>query len=258
VRRLLALPLALLLLPGAARAAEPAAGAAARNAPVVVWTGATTNSYFNYELIERDRTADCRAATCDGFRLEVGDGGGDLVVRARLGNVTSDGGNARGGVRITRPDGAVVWHTGDSGPATHLEVTVRAAPAGTYAIDFVNTFVGEEQTYAASAELRLPNPLAASAQAGLALQGVAVSTRTFDLVAARLSASAPLTGVTAVLAHGGRKVATARRTRMDGPTRVVLRARRRLGPGVYLLTVTGIDGRGRRSTAQSAVTVPGE
>lgn len=267
MRRLIAIA-AVLFLPAAALAAEPGSGEISSSSPRVIWTGATTNSYFNYTLINADNTGDCTAPFCDRFTLKVADGGVDLTVKVRLDGQTSDGANGQGGLRITLPDGSATWTTGESGPDKDLKATVKKAKAGEYLIDFTNTFVGGEQTFAASAELLFPPPPVApavvapatpapapAAAAATVLTAKPFTARAGKKLTAKLSSSGPVSGLTAVLAKGGKKLATARLARLDGAGKVTLKPKRKLRPGRYLLTFTGKDAGGRSVSAQTAVTI---
>ena len=266
MRRLLATTAVLLLPATAAVAAEPGSGEVSKASPRVIWTGSTTNSWFNYTLINADNSADCTAPLCDRFTLKVVDGGFDMVVKVRADSQTTDGANVTGGVRITAPDGSGSWTTGETGPDKDLKVTVKKAVAGEWLIDYTNTFVGGAQTYAASAELLVPPPAVApaapmpAAPPAAAPAAVTLSAKPFAAKAgrklvARLRSSGSLTGLTAVLAKGGKKLATGKLAALNGNGKLTIRPKRRLKPGRYLLTVTGKDAAGRVVTAQAAVTI---
>lgn len=268
MRRLIApAAAALLLLPSAATAAEPSSGQVSKGSPTVTWTGATLNAWFNYTLINADNTSDCMPTFCDRFTLTVVDGGIDLAVRIRMDDASSDGSNGTGGIRITPPTGDPTWTTGESGPDRDLKATVKKAPAGDYLIDFVNTFVGGEQTHTATAELLVPPPPPPPVVAPAAVTTTTAAAETVTLtvkpfraragkrLSARLSSGGPLTGLTATLKKGRRKAATGKLARLDGTGKLTLKARRKLKPGRYVLTVTGKDAQGRTVSGRATVTI---
>jgi hypothetical protein len=257
MRRLIvpALPLlaALLLVPAIALASEPGSGEISKASPRVIWTGSTENSWFNYTLLNTDNSGDCAAPLCDRFTLKVADGGVDLAVKVRMDELSAQGANGQGGIRITLPDGSTTWTTGESGPEKDLKAIVKKAAAGEYLVDFTNTFVGGEQTYAASAELLVPPAPAASTATTLTLKPF--TAKAGRRLMAKVSSNGAVTGLTAVLAKGGKKLATAHLARLEGAGKLTLKPKKKLRPGRYLLTVSGRDAGGGALTAQTAVTI---
>lgn len=263
--RLFAL-LALLILPtSVALAAEPSSGEVSPGSPKVEWTGSTTNSYPNYVAMNQDpEGTPCQTPTCDTFTLKVAGGGVDLVIRAHMEEDGSTG-PANTGLRITKPDGSKQWQTGPSGETAELKVTIKKAPAGEYEIDLLNNFVGPAENYLASAELAVP-PAAAPAPAPDPAPAPAppaetkltvkpAKARAAKKLKVSVSTTAPLKGVTATLARGGKRFATGRLATLNGSGKVTLKARKALKPGKYLVTVAGTDGQGRKVSGQAAVTI---
>jgi methionine-rich copper-binding protein CopC len=268
MRRLLA-ALVLLILPGSiALASEPSEGEVSTSTPKVEWTGSTTNSYPNYVAMNQDPDGTpCQAPMCDTFALKVAAGGVDLVVRAHMENDGSTG-PANTGVRITKPDGTKLWQTGPSGATAELKVTIKKAPAGDYVIDVLNNFVGQPQNFLASAELAVPAAApAAPATATPPPSGQPAPAPETKLtvkpakamagkkVKATVTSSAPVSGVAARLARGGKVVATGKLPSLNGTARVTLKAKKSLKPGKYLLTVNATDGQGRPVTGQAKITI---
>jgi methionine-rich copper-binding protein CopC len=275
MRRLFAF-LAVLLLPASvALATEPSSGEVSPGSPKFAWTGSTTNSYPNYVAMNNNpEDTPCQTPTCDTFALKVSGGGVDLVIRARMDNDGSTG-PANTGVRITKPDGSKVWTTGPSGETQEVKVTVKKAPAGDYVIDLANNFAGQPQTFSASAELLVPPPAAAPAPAPapapepspapapapapaetkLTVKPIKAKASKSRKLSAAITTSAPVTGVTATLARGGKKVAVAKAARIATSARMTIKSKKKLKPGKYLLTVVGTDAQGRRVTGQAPVTI---
>jgi methionine-rich copper-binding protein CopC len=270
MRRLLAV-LAVLILPASvALATEPSSGEVSKANPKFQWTGSTTSSYPNFVAMGQDPDGTpCQSPACDTFALKVADGGIDLIFKAHMDKDGSTG-PANTGLRITKPDGTKQYTTGPSGAASELKVTLKKAPAGDYVVDLVNNFVGQPQTFTASAELAVPAapapaapapaaPPAAQAPAAAPETKLTVKPARIKAKAKKLSvavtASAPITGVTATLAKGGKKVATGKAARVEGSAKIAVKLAKKLKPGKYLMTVTGTDAQGRAVTGQAAVTV---
>jgi methionine-rich copper-binding protein CopC len=267
--RLLFVLVVLLLPASVALATEPSSGEVSKGSPKFAWTGATTSSYPNYVAMGQDPDGTpCQSPACDTFTLKVADGGIDLTIRAHMDKDGSTG-PANTGLRITKPDGSKQWNTGTSGASSELKVVLKKAPAGEYVIDLLNNFVGQEQTFSASAELAVPvaSPVTAPAPAPTAAPAPAPAPETKLTVkpakikakakklAVAVTASAPITGVKATLARGGRKFATGKAARISGSAKIAVKLAKKLKPGKYLMTVTGTDAQGRAVTGQAAVTV---
>ena len=270
--RLLAL-LALLILPQFALAAEPTEGEVSSSKPKFEWTGSTTSSYPNYVAMNQDpEGTPCQTPTCDAFKLKVTGGGVDLTIRAHMEKDGSTG-PANTGLRITKPDGTKQWQTGPSGATQELKVVLKKAPAGDYLVELTNNFVGSAQNYLASAELAVPaaappapapasptttepsSPPPAQSAPETKLTVKPVKARAAKKLKASLSTSAPLSNLTATLARGGKAQATGKLARLAGSGKIALKAKKRLKPGRYVLTVTGTDEQGRTVTGQAPVTI---
>lgn len=270
--RLLAALMLLILPASVALASEPSSGEISTSSPKIEWTGSTTSSYPNYVTMNQDPDGTpCQTPTCDSFTLKVATGGVDLLIKAHM---EADGstGPANTGLRITKPDGSKQWQTGPSGETAELKVTIKKAPAGEYVIDLLNNFVGQPQNYLASAELAVPAPAPAPAQPtapapttpsgddkggapAAKLTVKPVKAKASRKVKAMVNSSAPVTAVTATLARGGKKVAVGKIKSINGNARITLKAKKKLKPGKYLLTVNAKDANGRPVTGQAPVTL---
>jgi Subtilase family len=141
---------AILALATPASAATPAGGSVSQSSPSVTWTG-TAPGYAVDIVNSLDLVRTCLPNICDGFALDVADGG-DLTISA-----TANGTSGFTQVHVIKPDGAIVSNDGESGNPTS-EIRIKNADPGAYfvAVHTNAPVVLADATYHASATLADP------------------------------------------------------------------------------------------------------
>ena len=280
LRKLLTLAvLALVALTAAiATAATPSSGKISKDAPSVEWEGTLAESAVAFNAFNNDDTAPCAPPACDTFALEVADGPANVELTINL-QRTGDTGDADGGFRVTDPDGKITWVSGPSGPDKAFKAVLKNAKSGAYTVDVVDSFVGTPGTYKAKATLLVPgasstapppanNPVNPQ-QPGPAQPAEPLPTLTVKAgkasarklakarkLVVRVSTSAPLTKLAAVMRKGKKSVAKGKLGSLSSSGKLTIKLpKKKLKPGSYSITVQGLDSQGRTVSGLTKVKV---
>jgi hypothetical protein len=241
-----------------ALASDPSSGTVSNANPKVSWTGKATGYGVvptNILLTTAGEDPACPASACDTFKLTVADSG-DLVVTAAC--TTADQFTE---LHVHKPDGSTVYVQSEQGkPAA---VKIKSAAKGDYTIDVLtNDDVTSDGTYNASAELKTaaapagpavptvpPAPAGSTAPppptpaATLTLKTTKLSARKAKKAPkVQLTASAPVTAVSAVLKKGSKSVAKASLAKLTGTGTLTFKLKKKLTPGTYQLVAAAKDG----------------
>ena len=260
-----------------ATAADPSSGRISKDSPSVEWTGLLAESAVMFNLFNNDDSAPCVPPMCDTFALEVADGPANVELSINLGR-TGSSGDADAGFRITKPDDSIEWVSGPSNPDKAFKYVMKNAASGAYTIDVVDSFVGTPGGYSAKATLLVPGaPVAPApgtptgptqqpgpsqgqeplpkltAKAGKASAKKLAKARK---LAVKLTTSAPLTKLAAVMSKGKKTVGKGSLASLASKGTLSLKLpSRKLKPGKYQITVQGQDRQGRTVTATTSVKV---
>ena len=246
-----------------ATAAEPSSGTVSASSPTVSWTGEAETAPFARQMRD-ERFRRCTPAICDTFALTVADGG-QLAVQVK-------GEEKAVAVQVTLPDGSTVFADNfDGDPGQPVRIVVQDAKPGDYRVEmWQDATEAEPHALAGDATLSVPTAEAAPPPAGATPTPAAppadrpsprLMMRTSGLraggrrVRIRVRASAAVRDVRAQLVRRGRVVARGRLTRLDGRATLILRARRSLRPGRYVLGLSATDDSGTRIAASRRVTL---
>ena len=271
--------LAAVLAASVAVAATPSSGTVSKDSPTVEWTGLLAESFLAFNVIANSPEAPCVPPGCDTFALQVADGGANLELAINLDSTADDGSAATAGMRIASPDGSSEFVSGPSDPDKAFKHTIKKAAAGAYTIDVVNTFVGAPGGYTGRATLLIPgaattpttpapppsqgqNPAAQQQPAPLPKLTAKVGKASAKKLAksrklsVKLTTTAPLTKLAAVLRKGSKSAGKGKLAKLDSKgTLVVKLPKKKLKTGTYKLTVQGLDSQNRTVTATATVKV---
>lgn len=259
----------------AADATTPSSGSISTAAPKMTWTGSTTSSAVAFNAFAQETGVPCAPPTCDAFSLDIKDGGSDVILTVELGTAANSGA-ATAGIRITNPAGETVFITGEAPPGKPLKHTLKAAAAGTYTLEHVDSFVccgtiefKATATYASAVATPTPSPGASAtptptasatptpqpAAPTLGIVSPSGFRRSAKSVAVQLRSSGRLTGVNVLLTKGKKTVAKGKLAKLDGKGKVTLKITRKLAKGTYGIAAGGKDAQGRNVTAGRKVKV---
>lgn len=242
-------------------ASEPSSGTISSASPSIAWTGSTTGSYWVLNPMNNaPEDVPCEQPTCDTFALTLADQGTLTVAK----EIETDSETATAGIRVTFPDGTVLYANGPSSTGKPLKSVIKNAKPGDYTIDLINNFVAGA-TYKGSASLPVaaapaPAPTAAPAPGATPPPSGQPATRTdFKLsvkVARKLSSrklrkgrkltaavkvSSPVTSMTAKLLKGRKTVATGSLGQVAKSAKLGLKLKSNLKKGSYSLVVTATN-----------------
>ena len=240
------------------RASEPSSGTVSASNPTVSWTGEAETAPFAQQMRdEQYRT--CGPAICDTFALTVGDGG-QLTVQVK-------GEEHSVGFQVIAPDGTKVFADNfDGDPAQPVKIVIQGAKPGDYGIEmWQDATEADAHQLSGSAQLTPPAPPApdsppvpassATPQPAAPPAAPRLTVRTARLrarqvarrrVGLRVSASSPVRDVRAQILKARRVVGRGALARLDGAGRIVVRTRKRLAPGRYVVGLSATAASGER------------
>ena len=239
------------------RASEPSSGTLSASNPTVSWTGEAETAPFAQQMRdEQYRT--CGPAICETFALTVEDGG-ELTVQVK-------GEEHSVGFQVIAPDGTKVFADNfDGDPTQPVTIVIQSARPGDYGIEiWQDATEADAHQLSGSAQLAPPPPAAASPtppassptpQPAAPPAPPQLRVRTARLrarqvarrrVGLRVSTSSPVTDVRAQILKGRRVVGRGALARLDGAGRIVVRTRKRVVPGRYVVGLSATAASGAR------------
>jgi hypothetical protein len=259
---------------GTAVAATPDNGTVSESAPKVEWTGETTGGYLSRmpTAVSGSTDTPCEAPSCDTFTLKV-EKSANLTVAESL---DTDSADAAFTLRITKPDGEVIQTNSDPGGASnkYVKVVIKNAPTGEYVINHYDNSA-DGTTFKAYAELAVPGAPAAppatggsnappapqqqqtgpqpAPQPNQSVQALDVQVKVGKLsakklkkakkLAAKVTVSRAVTGITAALKKGSKVLAKGSVGSASGTVTMKLKLSKKVKKGKYTLAVVATDGK---------------
>jgi hypothetical protein len=255
MRRLFALLALIAVAATPALASDPSSGKVSKASPKVTWSG-TVTSFQSWQLYNQGN-GQCIKPSCDTFTLEVADGPAPLKLTVESTDSTMI-------VEVVAPDGTKTQFGGE-GKTTS---TIKNAANGTYTINVAQN-ESTTGTHKGTAELVFPAPQsgplpAPSATPAPETRGPLPDAPTLSLKPARLkknklpvkvTASAPVSSVQAVVLRGKKVVARASATRIERTAVLTFKFKGKPKRGRYTLRVQGVDEYGRTVAKTASVKI---
>jgi hypothetical protein len=243
MRRLFALLAVLVVAAAPAIASDPSSGKVSKASPKVTWTGSVT-SFESWQLYNQGN-GQCLKPSCDTFALEVADGPAPLKLTVESADSTMI-------VEVIAPDGSKTQFGGEAKATS----TIKNAANGSYTINVAQN-ESTTATHKGTAELVFPSasPLPApTATPAPETRGPLPDTPTLSLKPSKLkknklpvkvTASAPVSSVSAAILRGKKIVARASATRIERTAVLSFKLKGKPKRGKYTLRVQGVDEYGR-------------
>jgi methionine-rich copper-binding protein CopC len=243
---------------GTAIAATPDSGTVNEATPKVEWTGETTGGYLTRmpTAVSGSTDTPCEAPSCDTFALKVKKSA-NLTIAESL---DSDSESAAFTLRIVKPDGEVVQTDSDPGAAAnkYVKVVIKNAPTGDYTIEHFdnaadgNSFKAYAELAVAAAKPVVPPVVGETPAPPVTVQALDLGVTVGKLsakklakskkLAAKVTVSRAVTGITAALKSGAKVVGKGSLGATSGTKTLSLKLAKKLKKGSYSLSVVATDG----------------